>query len=147
MNEFNKGHWFEAMDRAHTLMVMLDQLLTDHPAIVKAGLEEDVSDVHKGLWDIYQKMGVKEFEITTGDEQDLRSNDDSKISTGLLDSNMNTIYIGDVLICSDTEWIVYDVMGTAFVRNTKNGYDMNLSDLLDDRYICDLSVFIKGRDV
>ena len=65
-------HKFEAMDRAHTLMIMLNELLGDgetyHPAIVKAGLEEDVSDVHKGLWDIYQAMGRKESEEDGQDE-------------------------------------------------------------------------------
>lgn len=62
--EFNDGHWTEALDRTHTIMVMVDELLGSqakgyHPAIEYSGLQSDVDKLQKYVMDLYQKIGSK----------------------------------------------------------------------------------------
>lgn len=54
---FNDGHIVEGLDRCHTLMTMLDQLLDQHPAIIKAGAQDEVSEALQLIMDAYQKIG------------------------------------------------------------------------------------------
>ena len=55
--EFNEGHISEAMDRLHIILGMIDDLLIDHPAIVKVDVSEDVGKASDILSAAYQKVG------------------------------------------------------------------------------------------
>ena len=61
--EWNDGHILEGLDRCHTLLVLIDQLLNEHPAIIKAGMEENLSKAEEMIVDIYQEIGRLDFEI------------------------------------------------------------------------------------
>tara|TARA_R100001244_G_scaffold125669_1_gene95671 strand:- start:1015 stop:1197 length:183 start_codon:yes stop_codon:yes gene_type:complete len=57
MSECNEGHAHEALDRCHTLQVMIEELLTDHPGIVKAGAANDILAAQTLIGEAYQKVG------------------------------------------------------------------------------------------
>lgn len=59
-NKTNKGHYIEAIDRAHTVAVMIEQLLWEHPAIVKAELQSDVEKLVKLTYDVYNRLNQQE---------------------------------------------------------------------------------------
>ena len=56
--EFNEGHIVEGVDRIHTIIVMIEELLIDHPAIVKAGVSHDILEAQEILTTAYQKVGM-----------------------------------------------------------------------------------------
>lgn len=55
--EFNEGHIIEGLDRLHVITTMLHEFLTDHPAIIKAGVQGDVHQAAGILLVAYQKVG------------------------------------------------------------------------------------------
>lgn len=57
MSEFNEGHISEAQDRTLIISEMVQSLLVDHPAIVKAGVNEHIEDVLGELAVVYQELG------------------------------------------------------------------------------------------
>ena len=56
--EFNDGHIIEGMDRCNTIMVMLHELLHEHPAVIKADTSEDISAAAAFIMKAYQKIGA-----------------------------------------------------------------------------------------
>ena len=59
--EWNDGYYLESMDRIHTIQIMIDNLLDQHPAIVKLKCgQERVDLVQDMLGDIYQDIGKME---------------------------------------------------------------------------------------
>ncbi len=58
--EFNQGHVIEGLDRLHIITTMLHEFLTDHPAIIKAGVQGDVHQAAAILLAAYQKVGELE---------------------------------------------------------------------------------------
>ena len=44
MTEWNDGYITEGLDRTHILMSNMDDYLLDHPAIVKAGMNDNVKE-------------------------------------------------------------------------------------------------------
>ena len=60
--EFNEGHIPEAMDRLHIILGMIDDLLIDHPGIVKAEVSEKVQKASYILSAVYQKVGNYEVD-------------------------------------------------------------------------------------
>lgn len=55
--EWNDGYILEGMDRIHTVQVIIDSLIVDHPSIVLLGLQKDISKVQRKLNKIYQAIG------------------------------------------------------------------------------------------
>lgn len=58
--EYNEGHLIEAFDRIFNCNEIVDMMLTNHPAIVKFGLEADVDDIVMKLNALYTKLSVLE---------------------------------------------------------------------------------------
>ena len=59
--EFNEGHIHEAADRIHCLTLVIDAVLMDHPAVIKAGLQERLEGIQVELANCYAeiwKLGV-----------------------------------------------------------------------------------------
>ena len=61
--EWNDGYWVEGLDRAYTLTVMFEQLLGNsaagyHPAITRAGLQQQCDAVSEQIADLYQLIGA-----------------------------------------------------------------------------------------
>ena len=54
--KFNKGHILEAGDRLHTMIILSEQLLRNHPALKKAKLNKRFKKVIKKLNNMYQKV-------------------------------------------------------------------------------------------
>ena len=78
--KFNEGHIVEGLDRLNTVMVML-HMLDGHPAIVKAGLVDNVNEVQERLMDMYQQVGnIEEWELLHHDVRTARTLVD-KLST------------------------------------------------------------------
>lgn len=57
MTEWNDGYITEGLDRTHILMSNMDDYLLDHPAIIKAGMNDKVKDVVDTLMTVYQAVG------------------------------------------------------------------------------------------
>ncbi len=62
MIDFNSGYIVEGVDRCHTIMTMIDELLSEHPAIKKAKMEESLDEAFTILFNIYQAVGALEDE-------------------------------------------------------------------------------------
>ncbi|MCK9549166.1 hypothetical protein [Aquamicrobium sp.] len=55
----NIGHYHEALDRAHTINVMIEELLVDHPAIAAhKDLLEALDELQENGANLYQAIGV-----------------------------------------------------------------------------------------
>lgn len=86
--EFNDGHIIEGLDRLNSLMVMSHELLENHPAIIKAGLQDRLSKLQASIMDMYQAIGQLEeqeqkFSVIAGkhDGQDLNCKYDHQFDT------------------------------------------------------------------
>lgn len=55
---YNPGHQLEGLDRCHTIMTMISELLIDHPAVLKAGVTDAVGEAQGLIMDAYQKIGA-----------------------------------------------------------------------------------------
>jgi hypothetical protein len=55
--DWNDGYITEGLDRCHTIQVMLQELLVDHPAVLKAGVWTEISEASSRIFDAYQKIG------------------------------------------------------------------------------------------
>ena len=60
--EFNNGHIVEGCDRCNTIMIMLDQLMDEHPAVNKVGGKDLVTDAHNAMFKLYQRIGALDDE-------------------------------------------------------------------------------------
>lgn len=54
---YNPGHQIEGLDRCFTIITMIDQLLTGHPAVVRAEGEPLVSRALDAIGSLYQLIG------------------------------------------------------------------------------------------
>lgn len=54
-SEISDYHKHEMLDRSHTLEVMFDELIVDHPAAVL--LEKEIEQAQKALARLYQRAG------------------------------------------------------------------------------------------
>jgi len=59
--EWNDGYWFEAMDRVWCTAHTIEELLFEHPAIMRAGLNDDIEAILTKMHNIYQAIGIAEF--------------------------------------------------------------------------------------
>jgi hypothetical protein len=65
--EWNDGYYFEGMDRCHTIRVMIDELLTDHPAIKSLpGGVKRLEKIDRLLGKIYQGLGALDEQYSFG---------------------------------------------------------------------------------
>ena len=55
--EFNEGHITEGMDRCHTIMLLLEELLFEHPAVLKADVEVHRDKACDEVMAMYQAIG------------------------------------------------------------------------------------------
>jgi hypothetical protein len=55
---YNTGHQIEGLDRCNTIMVMLEQLLRAHPAVVRAGGQPLIEQAFVAIWTLYQNIGL-----------------------------------------------------------------------------------------
>ena len=62
MTEWNDGYITEGLDRTHILMSNMDDYLLDHPAIVKAGMNDNVKEAIELLYEVYQCVGRLDLE-------------------------------------------------------------------------------------
>jgi hypothetical protein len=60
-NEWNDGYYFELLDRTHTVMVLIEELVDQHPALEKIGCQKDIDLVQSTLMKVYQKVGEADF--------------------------------------------------------------------------------------
>lgn len=60
--KFNAGHIIEGCDRLHILCEMIENLLEKHPAILEAGVENDIGTAASILAACYQKVGALDEE-------------------------------------------------------------------------------------
>ena len=56
-NEWGSGYHAEALDRTHTMIVMMGELLDQHPGIGVAGAQKAVDKIMRRLGKLYQKIG------------------------------------------------------------------------------------------
>ena len=53
---WNDGYVSEATDRFHTLMVMINELIVDHPAVIRAGLTSNVTEITDKIYNCYNTV-------------------------------------------------------------------------------------------
>lgn len=53
----DSGYAHEALDRTHTILVMIDELLSRHKGVTDMNLQDDVEDISERLGNLYQKIG------------------------------------------------------------------------------------------
>ena len=56
--EYNEGHQIEGLDRCHTLLVLMEELLQDHPAVLLAGGADKLDKAAESIADLYQMIGA-----------------------------------------------------------------------------------------
>lgn len=67
--ELNDGHYHEALDRCFCVIEIIDNMLSDHPAIAQTALwKEKIDAVQEILADLYQLIGQKEYEFNKSSE-------------------------------------------------------------------------------
>jgi hypothetical protein len=59
MQELNDYHFNEAMDRVYIAATMIEDYLSEHPAIFSIDREESVQRVIETLQMLYQELGEK----------------------------------------------------------------------------------------
>lgn len=57
--EYNSGHYIEFLDRIHTIQTMLDNLLLDHVAARKYGVNNNLHQISDDLMKVYQETGER----------------------------------------------------------------------------------------
>ncbi len=55
--EWNDGYWLEAADRIHVIQENIQSHLVDHPAIIKADVQEDIDMAMECLQRAYNLVG------------------------------------------------------------------------------------------
>jgi len=60
--EYKEGHAIELVDRIHTIIVMAEELLRDHPAAIKFGLNDKILAIDEALNNLYQEAGAFAFD-------------------------------------------------------------------------------------
>lgn len=55
--DWNDGYITEGLDRCHTIRMLIEELLVDHPAVLKAGVWTEVSEAASRIEDAYQMIG------------------------------------------------------------------------------------------
>ena len=63
--DWNDGYYLEGMDRCHTIMTMMDQLLREHPSIKRVGLDDKFDSAFDLIYEMYQAIGIYEDEELT----------------------------------------------------------------------------------
>jgi len=66
--EWNDGYILEGMDRCHSVMVMIGELLDEHPAIVRSGVQEKLESATDLIMDCYQTIGQLDRELNLNNE-------------------------------------------------------------------------------
>jgi len=61
MSEWNDGYILEGQDRCHTILVMIDNLLYQHPAVIRADVEILFNAARNNLIVLYQQIGNLDF--------------------------------------------------------------------------------------
>lgn len=54
---YDAGHQIEGLDRCDTIMVMLEHLLREHPAVVRVDGDGLIEQAYGAIWALYQKIG------------------------------------------------------------------------------------------
>ena len=57
IKEFNDGHVVEGLDRCHTVMLLINELLVNHPAVTKTNNETRLEYACASIMEIYQDIG------------------------------------------------------------------------------------------
>ena len=57
-SEFNEGHIIEGLDRCHTIMILMDEIIIEHPAVIKAGVNDDLLEAQGLIMKAYQAIGA-----------------------------------------------------------------------------------------
>ena len=60
--EFNDGHIVEGMDRCNTIMVMIEELLINHPAVIATDSRNIVENASRHIYLIYQAISLLDEE-------------------------------------------------------------------------------------
>lgn len=55
--EWNDGYIIEGCDRCHNAAELVDNWLAEHPAIIKAGQQENIDKAMELLMEAYQAVG------------------------------------------------------------------------------------------
>ena len=59
---FNEGHILEGMDRGNTILVMINELLDQHPAVVKVDGDHEIDVAYTAIFNLIQRIGELEDE-------------------------------------------------------------------------------------
>lgn len=60
--KWNAVSQLEGMDRCHTILVMLDELLSHHPAVKRAKGRKKYRKAERAVVDLYQMIGALDEE-------------------------------------------------------------------------------------
>lgn len=55
--EFNEGHIVEGLSYCTAVMSLLEELLEDHPAVVKSCCQDEVDKACDAIAEIYRRIG------------------------------------------------------------------------------------------
>lgn len=69
---WNDGYILEGLDRTHNLLCNVDEWLYDHPAILKAGMNDKVKEVVETLMEVYQAVGRLDDNTLVVDKDEYR---------------------------------------------------------------------------
>jgi hypothetical protein len=56
--KFNQGHIIEGLDRCHIIMMMMEDLLMQHPAVLKADCSNKIAHANLLMMEAYQQIGA-----------------------------------------------------------------------------------------
>jgi hypothetical protein len=55
--DWNEGYVNEGLDRCHTIQVMIEELLVDHPTVLKSKSWDELQRASDLINDVYQQIG------------------------------------------------------------------------------------------
>lgn len=60
---WNDGYIVEGLQTCHIIMSMLDEHLSEHPAVIKVGKQKEIDEAIDKVMEVYQSIGRIEPEI------------------------------------------------------------------------------------
>lgn len=60
---YDAGHQIEGLDRCDTILMMLEHLLREHPAVVRVDGDGLIEQAYGAIWTLYQKIGLIDDDV------------------------------------------------------------------------------------
>ena len=67
MDDWNDGYITEGLQTCHIIMGLIDEHLSEHPAVIKTNKQDDIQKALDLIMDTYQKIGGLDYGCQEGE--------------------------------------------------------------------------------